>query len=375
MNIRRVILLASTVLVIGASLGHGSAAAQTAPTPPAGPPVVVGRDQLDPFIAPLPSSDELVVWTEDRGSGHELFAKRVRTNGYAIPSAESGEWPFTGTTGTGANAGKKGDQRAPYIAGDIVVWSEKAPEAADYDVYAQRVFPNGRTRGTPIVVAGGLGNQLNPSLIATASGYLLVFGDDSADEGDILGMRLTKALTARGVAFGLAKGPGVSSEPVITVDVLDPRTDYLVLFTHVAEAATQKDIFGARMTESGLPRGTLFPVVNDPAVDEYAPFLLATASADFERDAYNLLLFNRDDATTGPDVVLQRLRSNGAGVGPERIVGGGTGAQRASAATVLSDGQWLVVWQDDASGNADVVGTKVRVNGIPLPPIRVLVTE
>lgn len=375
MYVRRSILFGSTMLIVAAVLGHGSAAAQTPPAPTAAPPVAVGRDQLDPFIAPLPSSDELVVWTEDRGAGHELFAKRVRTNGYAVPSAESGEWAFTGATGTGMNTGKKGDQRAPYIDADVVVWSEKSPDAADYDVFAQRIFPNGRTRGTPVVVAGGVGNQLNPSLISTNSGYLLVFGDDSTDEGDVLGLRLTKALSARGVAFGLSKGPGVSSDPIITVDVLDPRTDYLVLFTHVAEAATQKDVFGTRVTESGLPRGSIFPVVNNPDVDEYAPFLLATASENNLRDAYNLLLFNRDDAVNGAEVVLQRLRSNGAGVGPERIIGGGTGAQRSAAADVLSDGQWLVVWQDDASGNADVVGMKVRVNGIPLPPTRLLVTE
>ena len=374
MNKRRFAWGLGTALALAGALGADRTAAQT-PVPTAPPVAPAGIHQVDPFIGSIGAADELLVWSEDRGSGHELFAKRVRVNGIPVPSAESGDWPFTGATGSGADAGKKGDQRSPYIASSVAVWSEKAPGAADYDIYAQRVFPNGRTRGVPTMVAGGPGNQLDPSLIATASGYLLVFGDDSADEGDVLALRLTQALTVRGTAFGVAKGAGVSSDPIITLDLLDPRTDYLVLFTHVAEAATQKDIFGARMTESGLPRGTLFPVVNDPAVDEYAPFLLATASADFERDAYNLLLFNRDDATTGPDVVLQRLRSNGAGVGPERIVGGGTGAQRASAATVLSDGQWLVVWQDDASGNADVVGTKVRVNGIPLPPVRVLVTE
>lgn len=363
---------AGVALAIAIAIGHGSAAAQ-APVSPG--PAPVGRDQLDPFIGPLAGDEEILIWSEDRGSGHELYAKRVRFNGYPVPSAETGEWPMTGATGSGANAGKKGDQRAPYMAGNVLVWSEKAPDGADYDIYAQRVFPNGRSRGVPIVVAGGPGNQMNPSLIGTNSGYLLVFGDDSTDEGDVLAARLTQALTPRGASFAVSKGAGVSSDPIITYNILDPRTDYLVLFTQVADGATQKDIFGARLTESGLPRGTIFPVINDPNVDEYAPFLLATTFGISGRDSYNLLLFNRDDAANGPEIILERIRSNGAGVGPQRVVAGGMGAQLAAAADVLVDDQWLVVWQDDAGGNADIQSTKVRINGIPLPPMRTLVTE
>lgn len=374
MNIRRIVFGLGTALALAGALAPDRAAAQT-PVPTAPPVAPAAIAQIDPFIGSIGAADELLVWSEDRGSGHELFAKRVRVNGIPVPSAESGDWAFTGATGSGANAGKKGDQRSPYIANSVAVWSEKAPDAADYDVYAQRVFPNGRTRGVPTMVAGGPGNQLNPSLIATASGYLLVFGDDSTDEGDVLGLRLTQALTARGAAFAIAKGAGVSSDPIVTLDLLDPRTDYLVLFTHVAEAATQKDIFGARLTESGLPRGPVFPVLNDPAVDEYAPFLLATSFGIAGADESNLLLFNRDDAVNGPEVVLQRLRSNGAGVGPERVIGGGTGAQLAPTASVQSDGQWIVAWQDDAGGNADIISAKVRTNGIPLPTTRVLVTD
>ncbi|MFN8422313.1 MAG: hypothetical protein U0470_02635 [Anaerolineae bacterium] len=109
---------------------------------------------------------------------------------------------------------------------------------------------------------------------------------------------------------------------------------------------------------SRAPRATIFPVINDPNVDEYAPFLLATTFGISGRDSYNLLLFNRDDAANGPEIILERIRSNGAGVGPQRVVAGGMGAQLAAAADVLVDDQWLVVWQDDAGGNADIQSTK-----------------
>ncbi|MFN8422315.1 MAG: hypothetical protein U0470_02645 [Anaerolineae bacterium] len=62
---------AGVALAIAIALGHGSAAAQ-APVSPG--PAPAGRDQLDPFIGPLVGDEEILIWSEDRGSGHELYA-------------------------------------------------------------------------------------------------------------------------------------------------------------------------------------------------------------------------------------------------------------------------------------------------------------
>lgn len=118
------------ILAASATAGVAIAAAVALPSPApvAAQPAPTGHDQAQADVVYVPEREEYVlVWVEDRGAGNRIFAKRVRANGLPVGGRSAGDWELTGATGAGAAAGQKGDQLAPAIIGDLVVWSEKAP--------------------------------------------------------------------------------------------------------------------------------------------------------------------------------------------------------------------------------------------------------
>lgn len=357
------------------ALGDADPAAAQAPT---------GRDQTDPDVG-----GGLVAWSEDRGAGYRIYAKRIRDNALPIGGSTGSGFPLVRATDPISGSTQLGDQRYPALYGsELVVWSEKAPGAADYDLYAQRLFANGLPNGRPRLIVGGPGDQLYPDVIAVSvdrrgsRGYLVVYSEDTNDAGDVMGVRLTPALTTLGAPYPIVEGEGAASDPVIERDPREP-TNFTVLFTYIATGETQSDIFGVRVSETGLPLGGtvagIFPVIRTPESEHSPSLLVGTFSDRFRRgganQSRNLLLFVRDDPTDGPDVHAQRLRANGLPVGGISVLAGGPGEQVQPAATTLSDQEWQVVYADDDSGTFDVDSLRVRFNGIPIPRVYPLVTD
>lgn len=389
-------LVAAAALAAAFALpGAPPAAAQTAPT---------GHDQAQADVVYVAEREEYVlVWVEDRGAGNRIFAKRVRANGLPVGGRSAGDWELTGATGTGAAAGQKGDQLAPAIIGDLVVWSEKAPGAGDYNLYAQRLFDNGRANGRPRLILDRPGDQMYPDVIRAARGgeeYLVVWSENTNDAGDVMGVRLNSALLARGAPFAVASGPSRAEDPTIARDLSDDDS-LLVLFTD--DRAGNKDIFGMRILESGLPRGGAgagdFPVVQGPA-DEYAPSIVVTQRSDRPGgrtssgtvgsdllDARGLVAWTIDDAVDGPDVLGQRLFANGLPLGRPFAVADGPGVQAMPAVTFKVvpgrtdgdlDAEWLAVWAHqpvDVASTLDVHAVEIGINGISRRTERALVAD
>jgi hypothetical protein len=388
---KRVVVFSLTILVAAAALARtgapaAPAAAQAAP-----------RDQRDANLTWLADREAfLMVWTEDRGAGSRIYAKLVNANGIPVGGADGGAWAAVRPAPGGPTV--PGDQRWPAIIPGLIVYSEKVAGGTDYDLYAQRLFDNGRPTGAPMLIQGGPGDQRYADVVPMARGanggeFLIVWSEDTRDAGDVMGIRVDYALRrSRGPAFPIAQGPGTAEDPVIAQDLVD-EDSYLVLFTDNRNG--NRDIYGTRVAQTGLPRGGplggQFPVVQSPQ-DDYAPELLnsrqdmavgATAtprggatpdprarrSSQSER---NLLIWTTDDVTNGPDMYGQRLAQNGKPLGPSFLIAGGPGAQSWPAAALrrVSDPQreereeWLAVWQDDRSGTFDILGARVGVNGI-----------
>ena len=354
------------------------------------------RNQTDPDITYLGARDEyLLVWAEDVGAGaagatHRLMAKRVRTNGLPVGGAAGGAWALTGATSPSGYPGPdRGDQRWPAVIDGLVVWSELRPGGTDYDLYAQRLFDNARSYGRPTLIAGGPGNQSHADVAyGPANDWLVVWSEDTTDAGDVMGIRISPAVSPRGPAFPIAQGPGTAEDPSISRD--PGGTDYfLILFTD--NRAGNKDIYGTRVTEAGLPRGGSrggqFPVVDTPQ-DDYAPALVissASASRGPQRgpgspiDPRDLVLWTTDDVLTGANVMGQRLRTNGLPVGASFLVAGGAGNQGWPGAALRTQTterpEWLAVWSDDALGSEDIMGVEIGLNGIIRRNPRPLATD
>jgi len=365
--------LAVAIAVFASSTDVGFA--QAPPAPPA------GIDQIDPDLGL-----GLVAWSEDRGAGHRIYGKRVRTNGMAVGGASSGAFALTRATGNGVDADSTGDQRFPALGGPGLVWSERVDDVTGYDLFAQRLHGNGLPSGPPRVLLSAPGDQLFPDVVAVANGYLLIYSEDTTDEGDVMGLRFTPSLVARGAPFPIAQGEGAASDPTVARDPAEPDR-LIVHFTFLPKDADNSDIYGVRLSETGVPiggaRGGIFPVIATPE-NEYAPRLVTGTFADAVRNSksnasQNVFLFVRDDAADGSDVYAQRLRANGFAYGAPFKVAGGLGTQSWPTATIIGDGgddsEWLVAWADDAQGTFDVLGLRLRFNGIPRGRGHVLVGD
>jgi hypothetical protein len=389
---RRWTVLLVTGLAIALWAGAGSADAQTAP-----------RDQTSPdLVYKLDREEYQLVWSEDRGAGHRIFSKRIRPNGLPIGGPNGGEWELTGATGVGAAEGQKGDQRNPALVDGVVVWSELAPGGTDYDLYIQRLFGNGRASGQPRLLLTRPGDQKFPDLVAVSRGLaseiLVVWSENTTDSGDIMGLRLTGALTPRGAPFAIATGPSTAEDPVISRDLRDPDS-LLVLWTD--DRKGNKDIYGTRVLENGLPRGGAavgdFPVI-ESAADDYAPAIaispFPTRRAGIiqpgginDPDTRGILVWTTDSLTDGPDVQGQRLFPNGLPLGHAFPIAAAPGVQASPAVTLkVEQGKedqfqqvgWLAVWVDQpttAGATLDVYGVEVELNGISRRPERALAAD
>jgi hypothetical protein len=372
----RIAIVSAGALVLAFVAAVGTASAQLAP-----------RDQLDPSVSYMADREQyLIAWTEDRGAGHRVFAKRLWANGLPVGGVHGGSWELTGAVDP---AGQKGDQRWPALVDGLVVWSEKLPGAPDYDIYAQRRFTNDRTYGKPMLIVGGPGDQKYPAVAPMGNGdWLIVYSEDTTDAGDVKGIRINAALAARSAAFPVAQGPGTAEDPTIGLDVANPNY-FLVFWTD--DRNGNKDIFGSRIAKTGLPRGTAttvqFSVIASPD-DEYAADYVVSQRDEpraigigSSLDSRNLLLWTVNTVNDGPNVMGQRLHANAYPIGASFLVAGGMGNQGWPAGALRTDPvgsgreEWLVVWTADALGTLDVMGKEVGLNGIARRAARVLATD
>lgn len=400
---RRPIILSLTLAACG--VGLLALAAASRPAAAQRPP----REQREPNVAFMAEREQfLVVWSEDQGGGSRIYAKRVDANGIPVGGSNGGEWEAV--RAAPGDGGLLGELRWPAVIPGLIVYSEKKPGATDFDLYAQRLFENGRPTGAPMLIQGGPGDQRYPDVVPVGRGtsgseFLIVWSEDVRDAGDVMGIRVDYALRrSRGPAFPIAQGPGTAEDPVISRDLRD-EDNFLVLFTD--DRNGNKDIYGTRVAQTGLPRGGplggQFPVVQTPQ-DDYAPELVnsrqetaiggtATPPGRPTQDPRdragsdrfrNLMVWTTDDLADGPDIRAQRMAENGRPQGKSFLVAGGPGAQAWPAAAVraLRDragdpeiDEWLTLWQDDRLGTSDVLGARIGINGILRQAPRVIVGD
>lgn len=361
------IVSVAALLVLGAMVGPVNA------QPPP-------RDQTDAAIGDSVTADHLLMWSEDRGTGYRIYGKRIRSNGWPVGGADDGERELTGPTRPG---GGKGDQRWPAMRDGLLVWSERTV-AGDFDLFAQRMA-GWFGRGDPKLIAGGPGDQKYADVLSSSGGgreWFVVWSEDTRDAGDVMGVRLSTTLGARGPVIEIAKGVGIAEDPTIALEPEQPQYA-LVLWTD--DRKGNLDVFGTRIAATGLPRGGAsapahFAVIDTPE-DDYSP-VLRTSGSDGStpgrevgnRDARYFLLWTHDDVADGPDVVAARLAGNGYMIGTTIDVASGPGTQKWPA-IAPGDGSALTVWHADPLGTLDLFGTFVEENGLVRQRPRLLVTD
>jgi hypothetical protein len=184
---------------------------------------------------------------------------------------------------------------------------------------------------------------------------------------------LFTALSALGSGAAAARTPRAQTMPAVAFNSHPEIQSYLAVW--VEDRGNGPDLYAKRLSANGLPQG-------GPARDGWA--VVRSTSGGFGGSGkpsgprsdpslvYNgtqeefLVVFSEFvGEPDGWDVFAVRVSAAGFSVGAPRRVAGGPGDQQHPDAAVVEDGEYLVVWDDNARDLDEVWAVRLRANSIP----------
>ncbi|TLY31122.1 MAG: T9SS type A sorting domain-containing protein [Ignavibacteria bacterium] len=189
----------------------------------------------------------IMVWQDRRdGTNDKLYVQRVSSSGNIL-------WKLGGLQ----LATSAGLQFYPQIISDeaggaFIVWQDNRL-GLDYDIFAQRISPDGISLWVPngALVCNALGHQYNPQIIPDGQGgVLIVWQDKRSGDFDIYAQRLG----ATGLPMWSLNGEYVCSQPGDQVEpkiVSDGLHGAIVTWTDYRAGTGFSDIYAQRMSAAG----------------------------------------------------------------------------------------------------------------------------
>ncbi len=208
----------------------------------------LAEQQVDPSLTADDSGGVYIAWTDRRNTtDYDVYAQRLTGSGAPL-------WAGNGVLVTGASY----DQLRPFtvrdgLGGVIVTWSDWR-NAADFDIYAERLSRDGTSSWYPsglAVCAAGL-SQTNPVILSDGStGAIIAWEDYRSGVRDVYVQRMNGS----GVPLWTANGVGLCTAPGdqwgITL-VSDGLGGAIVSWTD-SRYGTYSDVYAARIDHAGVP--------------------------------------------------------------------------------------------------------------------------
>ncbi len=206
-----------------------------------------GSTQYYPSVAMGDSGRFAVVWQDNRNGNNDIYAQRFDSDGSDI-----------GVNFLVNDDGGSYDQNEPSIAvsddgGFVIAWEDS--RNGDTDIYAQRFSATGTPQGANAKVNDDPGTveQYSPAVSFAASGdYVIAWGDDRADDGDIYARRYSADGTPLGGNFLVNDdGAGVSqSSPSVAAD---SSGKFVIAWYDDRGGEGDDDIYAQRYESDGTP--------------------------------------------------------------------------------------------------------------------------
>ncbi len=284
------------------------------------------NSQTSPAMA-FDGTNYLVVWDDARSGTNDVYGARVSASGVVLdpggiqitntPSVSEGEpavafdgtnylvvWDASSGSISGARVSTSGTVLDPGglvlatvgtpsrptvafgVGSYFVAWQTNGGTSSP-DIAGERVGTNGAVLDpAPIPISNGLAAQDNPQLAFNGTDYLVVWEDQRTGSAtDIYGARVTPAgavLDPSGIAISTAadlqREPQVAANGEFFVVWRDDRTR-----GHAAEAS---DIFGARVTDTGVVRDPSGVSIANLNQDKRQPVVTPSSGANASDVAY-----------------------------------------------------------------------------------------
>ena len=317
-------------------------------------------NQQFPAVVPDGTGGALIAWVDLRHSSDaDIYAQRISSAGEAL-------WNADGIRANGA----PNNQYVPDLASDgaggaIVAWSDNR-NGTDYDIYAQRIGPDGGQQwhppGVPVCTAAGDQNKYGMLVVPDGIGGAVIAWRDRR-AGGIYDDVFIQRLSSSGQPLWTQDGVGLTNGDVSngTAIVSDGSGGAFVTWAkRTGIGGTNDDVIAQHVDGTGTPQWKPALVVCDTLEQQDWPAIIRDQGG-------HVIICWRDSRSGGniqADIFAQRISDSGLIEWTANGVPVCTAPNAQSDPTMVSDasGGAIVAWMDERVA-ADIYGQRVDQRG------------
>jgi hypothetical protein len=301
--------------------------------------------QLRPAVAMDADGDFVIVWEsnyQEGGNNPGVYAQRFNAAG----APQGGEFHV--------NTFTTGQQGRPSVAMDasgnfVITWQSQQETGPTFGIYAQRYDAAGQPQGAEFHVNTFTTSvQRDPGIAMDADGDFVIAWHSRDQNGSGYGVyaqRFNSAGTAQGGEFQVDPSfPVVLNLSPVSV-AMDASGDFVVTFTTYDDS---RGVHGQRFNAAGVAQGGPFHVNTFTTGFQFEYSVAMDADGDF------LVTWTSDAQDgSGNGVYAQAFNAAGVPQGIEfRVNTFTTGSQRNPTVTMNADGDAVIAWQGNGTGDS-----------------------
>jgi hypothetical protein len=292
-----------------------------------------------PAIA-VSGNDVHVIWSDSAPGNSDIFYRRSTDGGATF-----------GSTVNLSNNPENSFGRAIAVSGNnvYVAWGDAIPGNTpdgqeNGEISYRRSTDGGATFGSTVNLSNNAGLSQSPAIAVSGNNVYVVWGDNTAGNGEISYRRSTDGGATFGSTVNLSNNVGESQLPAIAVS---GNNVYVVW-----QDSTSGDynIFYRRSTNNGATFGSTVNLSNSPG-----------GIPDIAASANSVHVTWTDSISGNQEIYYKRSTNNGATFGSTVNLSNNAGLSQ-SPAIAVSGNNVYVIWQDSTSGDFEILLRK-SVNG------------
>ncbi|MDD5528736.1 MAG: hypothetical protein PHX21_01745 [bacterium] len=247
----------------------------------------------------------------------------------------------------------------------IITWQDYRNGSADIfscsDIYAQIYNSDGTMQDTNFIINNDVGieGQWEPSTAINDSGNFIIVWEDARNENsDIYAQRYNSNGIPRDINFKVNDDAGANNQQNSSV-VMDWSGNFIIIWQDDRNGTP--DIYAQRYNSNGIPQNTNFKVNDDTGTsNQQNPSIAMDYSGNF-------IISWQDNRNGNLDIYAQKYNSNGTPQDTNFKVNddAGTNNQQNSSIAMDYSGNFIISWQDNRNGNADVYAQRYNSAGVP----------
>ncbi len=308
------------------------------------------------------SGNFIIAWVDRRNDNVDIHAQRYSSDG----TARGSNFKVNDDQGSAR-------QRYPSTTTDdsgnfIITWVDERNSMED-DIYAQRYASDGTALGSNFKVNDdiGIAEQWIPSISADDSGNFIIVWEDRRNgdnNPDIYAQRFASDGTALGINFKVNDDQGSIYQWTPSIST-DGSGNFIIAWeddrNSTDDCFWNEDIFAQRYASDGTALGSNFQVNDDQVCAvQYYPSISADRSGNFT--------ITWQDERNGEyiyDIYAQQYLSDGTALGDNFKVSDDIGSawQTDPSISIDSNGDFIIVWEDERNGNIDIYAQRYSSDG------------